>query len=129
MCTGNESSLLDCAAGEAIGSHNCDHSEDAGVRCQGEVEIIIRVNTLCSCLHIIASCDEGSTRLTLEGDIVDSVYLIEGNIEEFYFNKDELTRGRIEVCVGERYGTICDDNWDNEDASVICSQLGFSRYG
>ena len=36
MCTGNESSLLDCIAGEAIGSHNCDHSEDAGVRCQGK---------------------------------------------------------------------------------------------
>ena len=36
MCTGNESSLLDCTAGEAIGSHNCDHSEDAGVRCQGK---------------------------------------------------------------------------------------------
>ena len=47
MCIGNESSLLDCAAGEKIGSHNCDHSEDAGVRCEGEVEIIIRVNALC----------------------------------------------------------------------------------
>ena len=35
MCTGNESSLLDCAAGEEVGSHNCDHSEDAGVRCEG----------------------------------------------------------------------------------------------
>ena len=35
LCTGNESSLLDCAAGEEVGSHNCDHSEDAGVRCEG----------------------------------------------------------------------------------------------
>ena len=35
MCTGIESSLLDCAAGEEVGSHNCDHSEDAGVRCEG----------------------------------------------------------------------------------------------
>ena len=35
MCTGNENSLLDCAAGEEVGSHNCDHSEDAGVRCEG----------------------------------------------------------------------------------------------
>ena len=24
---------------------------------------------------------------------------------------------------------MCDDHWDNEDASVACSQLGFSRYG
>lgn len=35
LCTGNESSLLDCIAGEVVGSHNCDHSEDAGVRCEG----------------------------------------------------------------------------------------------
>ena len=49
--------------------------------------------------------------------------------EEYYFIKDELARGRIEICVGGRYGTISDTNWDNEDASVICSQIGFSHYG
>ena len=35
VCTGNESSLLECTFDEEIGSHNCDHSEDAGVRCEG----------------------------------------------------------------------------------------------
>ena len=35
MCNGNESSLLDCDAGEEVGSHNCEHSEDAGVMCEG----------------------------------------------------------------------------------------------
>ena len=33
-CTGNEPILLDCFKGR-IGEHDCDHSEDAGVRCQG----------------------------------------------------------------------------------------------
>ena len=31
-CVGTESRLIDCPA-NAIGSHNCAHSEDAGVRC------------------------------------------------------------------------------------------------
>ena len=31
-CVGTESRLVDCPA-NPIGSHNCGHSEDAGVRC------------------------------------------------------------------------------------------------
>ena len=73
-------------------------------------------------------CEQGVIRLTLDGDIENSVYLND-DIEDFYFIKDELARGRVEVCVGDRYGTVCADFWEYEDASVVCSQLGFSPYG
>ena len=33
-CAGRESRLIDCPA-SSIGQHNCGHSDDAGVRCQG----------------------------------------------------------------------------------------------
>ena len=34
VCRGTESSLLECNT-NPTGQHNCDHSEDAGVRCEG----------------------------------------------------------------------------------------------
>ena len=57
--------------------------------------------------YTIASCANGTVRLSGGGS---------------YY-------GRVEVCANNIWGTICSDFWDYEDASVVCSELGYSQYG
>ena len=46
----------------------------------------------------------------------DAIRLADGTSE---FN------GRVEVCIEEEWGTVCDDFWEDQDAAVVCRNLGF----
>ena len=37
--------------------------------------------------------------------------------------------GRVEICIRNVWGTVCNDSWNENNTRVVCSQLGFSPEG
>ena len=67
---------------------------------------LLNIHIKCTCTHYVA-CIDGSIRL---------------------IGGTRPNEGRVEVCLNNRWGTVCDDAWGTVDASVACRQLGYSAH-
>ena len=109
QCTSSASQLLECYS-RPILTHNCLHSADAGVRCEGKLYNWFPnfVDIYFICHLFIAPCKTGQLRLA------------GGNIPN---------EGRVEMCLENVWGTVCTGSWGRADAAVVCRQLGYSTQG
>ena len=75
---------------------------------------------VCIILLLISILHNYVHPLLLSGCFTNDIRLIGGST---------VNEGRVEVCMNNTWGTVCDDFWGTFDATVACRQLGFSPVG
>eukprot|EP00794_Sanderia_malayensis_P005465 gene5465-6148_t len=105
-CFGHEKDIAHCWS-RAWGKHNCKEFEEAGVICSDEPD-----KGVLKPIPSLASGDVTSMKIRLLSSDT----------------KGYISHGYLEILHQGRWGAICADDWDDEDAYVACGQLGYPNF-
>ncbi|KAG5876780.1 hypothetical protein JTB14_038406 [Gonioctena quinquepunctata] len=124
-CFGNETTLLNCGFA-GWGVHNCRDQEIAGIVCKTSQK---------KCGKGYWKCDTGNECIPYDF-ICDGVDDCEDNSDEGIqhceapteirlVNGSKSSEGRLEIKHHGIWGTVCDDDFNEDAAKVVCKYFGF----
>ncbi|XP_033109291.1 deleted in malignant brain tumors 1 protein-like [Anneissia japonica] len=102
--------LADCQSQSGI-TKRCTHNSDVGVRCHG----VIATDTEKEDAKNEENYDDVS--IPVHGD----VRLVKNGTTSY--------EGRLEIFLENSWGTVCDKNFDDRLADLVCRQLGYNGTG
>ena len=60
-------------------------------------------------------------------DVAIPAKCTDGDIQLIKNGKPHPYEGRLEVCINNAWGTVCEKSFDALDTEVVCATLGFPR--
>ncbi|KAJ8674874.1 hypothetical protein QAD02_010660 [Eretmocerus hayati] len=124
-CLGNESTIRECDF-DGWGKHNCKPEEAVGIICKTPEKTCQKDKWKCEnssvCIPTPFICDEVTD--CPDGSDESSRYC-DAPFELRLANGSSPLEGRVEVRHHGIWGTVCDDDFTNTTAKVICRSLGY----
>ncbi|XP_070153993.1 uncharacterized protein [Polyergus mexicanus] len=124
-CRGNETTLRECDF-NGWGIHNCQPEEAVGIVCKTAVNTCQEGHWKCdnspTCIPTPFICDEV---VDCPDRSDESPEHCDAPFELRLVNGSNSLQGRVEVRHHGVWGTVCDDDFTNATATVICRSLGY----